>query len=382
MIVENLMYFALGFLGAGLLALMIMPSIWNRAVRLTKRRIEAATPMTMSEFRADKDQLRAEFAVTSRRLEMVIEQLRARIATHLAELDRKKTELAEMRAERDEQLSISRELADRGQAHGVRMQAIETELARLQAELRQREEDVAALQAIQEETASGRDPIQLSGDYRRDVEDLILTLGIERQRGDFLEEQTRLFSERVDGEPRQSDVARKAAADLRAVLDANKQAFSPQGARLSEAEAHMAKAESSLSALLEETRDLVAGGDPEPATERPLAEALFLADGLDALRRKVDDVERRVMEDWQSERATPEELREHLAEIASDVSRLLYEEHAEAPEDESETLFDRVRKFAPDSADVHQLPATNRNQPVPAGNLSERMNALRDIRAR
>ncbi|MBI4045656.1 MAG: hypothetical protein HY371_02455, partial [Devosia nanyangense] len=55
--IENIMYFALGLLIAALLALAIMPAIWKRAVRLTKRRIEAATPMSMAEFRADKDQL-------------------------------------------------------------------------------------------------------------------------------------------------------------------------------------------------------------------------------------------------------------------------------------------------------------------------------------
>jgi hypothetical protein len=63
MLIENMMYFALGLLVAGLIALIIMPAVWKRAVRLTKRRIEAATPITLSEFRADKDQLRAEFAL-------------------------------------------------------------------------------------------------------------------------------------------------------------------------------------------------------------------------------------------------------------------------------------------------------------------------------
>ncbi len=64
--IENIMYFVLGLLvSAGLVALTIMPAVWRRAVRLTKKRIEAATPMTMAEFRADKDQLRAEFALST-----------------------------------------------------------------------------------------------------------------------------------------------------------------------------------------------------------------------------------------------------------------------------------------------------------------------------
>ena len=63
---------------ASLVALAVMPAVWGRAVRLTKKRIEAATPITMAEFRADKDQLRAEFALSTRRLEMNVEALRKR----------------------------------------------------------------------------------------------------------------------------------------------------------------------------------------------------------------------------------------------------------------------------------------------------------------
>jgi len=51
------MYFALGLLVAGLLALAVMPAVWRRAVRLTKKRIEAATPITMAEFRAGSTRL-------------------------------------------------------------------------------------------------------------------------------------------------------------------------------------------------------------------------------------------------------------------------------------------------------------------------------------
>ena len=46
------------------------PSSQSRAVRLTMKRLEAATPLSMAEIQADKDQLRAEFAMSTRRLEM------------------------------------------------------------------------------------------------------------------------------------------------------------------------------------------------------------------------------------------------------------------------------------------------------------------------
>ncbi len=109
MLIENMMYFALGVLVAGLLALIILPAVWKRAVRLTKRRIEAATPITMAEFRADKDQLRAEFALTTRRLEVNIETLRSKLTEQLAEVNQKRADIAALKTEREQHL---RQIAD------------------------------------------------------------------------------------------------------------------------------------------------------------------------------------------------------------------------------------------------------------------------------
>ena len=71
--IEPIMFFGLGFLAASLLGLIIVPFVHGRAVRLTVRRLEAATPLSMAEIQADKDQLRAEFAMSTRRLEMSVE---------------------------------------------------------------------------------------------------------------------------------------------------------------------------------------------------------------------------------------------------------------------------------------------------------------------
>lgn len=70
------MFFMLGVLVATLVALMVLPAIWHRAVRLTTRRIEAAVPTSIFEIHADKDLQRAGFALNQRRLEIQIEALR------------------------------------------------------------------------------------------------------------------------------------------------------------------------------------------------------------------------------------------------------------------------------------------------------------------
>ena len=87
--IEPIMYFGLGFLAATLLALIIMPFVHGRAERLTTRRLEAAIPVSMAEIQADKDQLRAEFAMSTRRLEMSVEQLKRKTTSQLAELGKK-----------------------------------------------------------------------------------------------------------------------------------------------------------------------------------------------------------------------------------------------------------------------------------------------------
>jgi chromosome segregation ATPase len=100
--IESIMYFGIGFLVSALIGLLFIPAVHNRAVRLTVKRLEGSTPLSITEIRADKDQLRAEFAMSARRLEMRIEKLKAQTTTQLADLGKKtdiinqlKKELAE-----------------------------------------------------------------------------------------------------------------------------------------------------------------------------------------------------------------------------------------------------------------------------------------------
>src|SRR5271169_6041360 len=97
--VEPIMYLAIGFLVAMLLGLMIVPLVHNRAVRLTTRRMEALTPLSMAEIQADKDQLRAEFAMSTRRLEMSVEQLKAKTTNQLTEIGKKSDAIGRLKLE-------------------------------------------------------------------------------------------------------------------------------------------------------------------------------------------------------------------------------------------------------------------------------------------
>ncbi|MCC0004052.1 MAG: hypothetical protein H6872_02455 [Methylobacteriaceae bacterium] len=91
--IEQIMIFMLGALSAGLLALLLLPAFWRRALRLTRRRLEMLMPLSMDEVVAERDLLRAEFAAEKRRLEQRMEAQAETQAQELVELGRRATEI-------------------------------------------------------------------------------------------------------------------------------------------------------------------------------------------------------------------------------------------------------------------------------------------------
>ena len=127
--VEPIMYLAIGFLVSMLFGLMIVPLVHNRAVRLTTRRMEAATPLSMAEIQADKDQLRAEFAMSARRLEMSVDQLKNKTTSQLAELGKKSDAINRMKLELGEKNATIFSLEAREKAVKEQLRATEEEFA-------------------------------------------------------------------------------------------------------------------------------------------------------------------------------------------------------------------------------------------------------------
>ena len=129
--IQTTLFFILGFLCAAFLALMVAPAIWRRAVALTRKRIEASVPLTMDEIQADKDRLRAEFAMSTRRLEMSLKSFREKASEQIVEINRNRDELRRIAEERDEK--------------NAAMTQVEARTAELRSELRQREEQLQRL---------------------------------------------------------------------------------------------------------------------------------------------------------------------------------------------------------------------------------------------
>jgi chromosome segregation ATPase len=101
-LVQSVLLFALGFLAAAFLAFLFAPAIWQRAVHLTKKRIEASVPLTLNEVQADKDQQRAEFALSTRKLEINVKSLKEKVTTQQIDVTRVNQELALMAKEREQ----------------------------------------------------------------------------------------------------------------------------------------------------------------------------------------------------------------------------------------------------------------------------------------
>ena len=384
--IENIMYFALGLLAAGLLALAIMPAVWRRAVRLTKKRIEAATPITMAEFRADKDQLRAEFALSTRRLEMNVEALRRRLSDQLRDINRKKTEVGSIRNKRDNHLQQMRELEEREAELRRRILDLEKEGADLAQRLRMRDREYADKTAQLEtarEALRGKlpktielDGRALSGDYNRDMDSVLGKLDAERKRVGFLEEQNQsLIAQLENAEKRHADAA-AAASELRASLAKKDDAASDRQSDLIDAEARIADAEARISSVLADTSRVVDQSNGQ--REQLLAEKLAIEDELERLRAKVLTVESSIAADWDSERIEQSHMREKLNDIAAEVSRLVYAVEGEMPPTD-ETLLERVQKYSDDAALVTR-PEPRTPEPVGQGiSVSDRLKALRDM---
>src|SRR5882672_12051680 len=155
--IEPIMFVGIGFLVAGLLVIGVIPLVHARAVRLTMRRLEALTPLSMAEIQADKDQLRAEFAMSTRRLEMSVDQLKAKTTGQLAELGKKTDAINRLKVELGEKTAAIFALEAREKALRDQLQATESEHSIKIGSLREAERMLADKQAEMAKLANDLD---------------------------------------------------------------------------------------------------------------------------------------------------------------------------------------------------------------------------------
>jgi len=167
MSIDLAMWFALGFLAAGMLALLLMGAVWRRAVRLTTRRMRAVLPADVDEVRAEGDLLKAGHAREVRRFELALADLRRRdadarlaIGRDRVEIDRLGRALAE---EHERNAAAEATLAERAEGLADRDRRLET----LEGELAAARKEGAQLTEILEDREAG--VAHLIEDHRRGI---------------------------------------------------------------------------------------------------------------------------------------------------------------------------------------------------------------------
>lgn len=139
------MYFVLGLLSAGLVALALSPAVWRRAHRLAKARVESSLPMSMGEVQAEKDQLRASFAISARRLEMQVDGLRRTATEQTLATGRLKAQIAALSAELDDRKAAVGALEARLVEAGDALKAAEAGIEAARSEIASRDASLTEL---------------------------------------------------------------------------------------------------------------------------------------------------------------------------------------------------------------------------------------------
>src|ERR1700674_106226 len=211
--IEPIMYVGLGFFAASLVALAIIPFVHARAVRLTMRRLEAATPLSMAEIQADKDQLRAELAMSTRRLEMSVDQLKTKTTSQLAELGKKTDIINRLKIDLGEKTAAIFALEARDKALKDQLHATEEELSAKTGTLREVERVLADKEALLARLGSELDDRSVLFNSQS-VEVVALRTQVDALKGQVLglqkgvrDTEDRLSRERLDSEAASQELA-------------------------------------------------------------------------------------------------------------------------------------------------------------------------------
>ncbi len=424
--IEPIMYLAIGFLVSMLCGLMIVPLVHNRAVRLTTRRLEAATPLSMAEIQADKDQLRAEFAMSARRLEMNVEQLKNKTTSQLAELGKKSDAINRMKVELGEKNATIFGLEAREKAVKEQLRATEEEFAAKTEALRGAEQALTDKQGQLAKINSELNDRSMMADSRQ-VELVTVHAQIAelKNRVGDAEKEFSATQARLTQEQRDSETATRELGDARArvenlsqrVTDLDRQLIvqvkeaEMLGNRVNDLEARLAtqgkllaerefennqlrQANAAADRTTQQLREQIAQGDSGklPALEKLKTEKAALEEQLrvtrderSKLQRDINAIQQQAESNWATERMENALLRERINDIAAEVAKLAMQ--LEGPNSPIEALL------AADSATPRPVKAANgtttpandpgsAGAPSAGGTLAERIRALQSHASR
>ena len=414
--IEPIMFFGIGFLAAALIGLVIVPLVHTRAIRLTVRRLEAAAPLSMAEIQADKDQLRAEFAMSTRRLEMSVEQLKTKSTSQLAELGKKGDAVNRLKAElgdktatifaleaRDknlrEQLRATEEefMVKTSAMHEAQrnLSDKESELAKLTSELNERSTlaDSQKIEIIALKTQVDALKERLDGagfelktvEDRRDAERIELKaatheLTEERGRVENLGHRVGELEQQLLVQTKEAEILGQRSQDLESRLTEQSRLLNQSEFELKHLRQEMdsaRKVEGDLrSAILElEGRASSATQDLRTENAQLLATLGHTKDERDRFARDLGSMKRETEENWASERVENALLRERINDVAAEVARLA--SALEGPNSTIDALLAaETSRGLSTAAPVVGASNVEMAEPSDTGNLADRIRAL------
>ena len=417
--IEPIMYFGIGFLVAALFALAIIPLVHGRAVRLTMRRLEASTPVSMAEIQADKDQLRAEFAMSTCRLEMSVEQLKAKTTRQLAELGKKGDAINQLKMELSEKTAAIFVLEARDKALRDQLRATEedvatktsimhdaertlsdkeAELTKLISTLEERSSladaqkvEIVSLQtqveALKERLTDAGNELKVVED-RRDIERVELKaatqdLAEERGRVDNLARRVAELEQQLAAQTAQAELLGRRAEDLENRLGEQSRLLNQSEFELNQTRGELLAARKNendlrtdLAELLERTT--VAAEELKAEKARLQSDLGRTIDERDRLAHDLANMKRETEENRESELVENALLRERINDVAAEVARLA--SALEGPNSPIDAILARDRA-SPGTAsrigdpEFSEAPSTN-------GNLADRIRALQSHSSR
>jgi chromosome segregation ATPase len=424
--IEPAMYLGIGFLVASLFGLIFIPLVHARAVRLTMRRMEAATPLSMAEIQADKDQLRAEFAMSTRRLEMSVEQLKAKSTSQLAELGKKNDSINRLKLELGEKSATIFALEAREKALKDQMKATEDELSvktlglheternlsDKQAEMTRLSSDLgdrtATTEAQRVELISLRTQIEALkiriGDYERDIkktEDRLdkeredvsaatLNLNDERGKVENLGKRVAQLEQQLEAQTTEAEALGKRAAELDTRVVEQGRLLAERDYECDRLRAELENARRTGFHLREELTS--AGSQHRELIQNLTAEKEVLQKEFDRatserskLQTELAGMKREAESSWAAERVENALLRERINDVAAEVAKLAVT--LEGPNSPIEAIL--ASSEAPGAASAARkiangpvLIASNEDADNEKGSLADRMRALQNRASR
>jgi len=412
--IEPIMYFGIGFLVAALIGLVVVPLVHGRAVRLTMRRLEAAAPLSMAEIQADKDQLRAEFAMSTRRLEMSVEQLKTKSTSQLAELGKKgdainrlKVELGEKTATIFAMEAREKNLRDQLRATDEEFAVKNTAMHDAQRNLSDKQSDLAKLMSALDERSVLADSQKIeiialktqvdalkerldgaghelkTVEDRRDAERVELKaatqeLSAERGRVENLGHRIAELEQQLVAQTKEAEILGRRAQDLETRLGEQSRLLNESEFELKHLRQEMEsarKVEADLRAALIEIEGRSSSATQDLKTENTQLHATIahVKDERDRFARDLGAMKRDTEEAWASERVENSLLRERINDVAAEVARLA--SALEGPNSPIDALLAAETSRELKSSAVAVGTDVNLAEPSD-GNLADRIRAL------